>query len=72
MALLRTVASSRISTRSASKHTTGYIGSSGRVCPAVTSAGTPSGTVLIRSGETSTADIPVRKPWISRTVMPRA
>ncbi len=48
------IASSRILTRSASKNTTGYIGSSGRLCHAVTSATTASVTVLIRSGETST------------------
>ena len=56
------VASSRILTRSASKNTTGYIGSSGRLCQAVTSATTASVTVLIRSGETSTAYISARKP----------
>ena len=55
MALLRTVASSRIFTRSASKNTTGYSRSRGRLCHAVTSATMPSVTVLIRSGETSTA-----------------
>jgi hypothetical protein len=53
--LLRTTASSRIVTGSASKNTTGYIGSSGRACQAVTSATTASVTVLIRSGETSTS-----------------
>ena len=37
-ALLRHHASSRILTRSASKNTTGYIGSSGRFCQALTSA----------------------------------
>src|SRR5687767_1378803 len=61
MALLRTVASSRIFTRSASKKTKGYIGSSGRLCHAVTSATTASVTVLLRSGETSTAYISARK-----------
>src|SRR5688572_12823310 len=60
-ALLRTVASSRIFTRSASKNTTGYIGSSGRLCHAVTSATTASVTALIKSGETSTAYISFRK-----------
>src|SRR5262245_9419416 len=71
-ALLRTVASSRILTRSASKKTTGYIGSRGRLCHAVISATTASVTVLIRSGDTSTAYISERNAWISRTVMPRA
>ena len=49
-ALLRTTPSSRILTRSASKNTTGYSGSSGRACHAVTSATTASVTALIRSG----------------------
>src|ERR1043165_9911242 len=71
MALLRTVASSRIFTRRASKNTTGYIRSSGRLCHTVTSATMPSVTVLIRSGETSTPYISARKPWISRTVIQR-
>ena len=52
-ALLRTTLSSRIFTRNASKNTTGYTASSGRACQAVTSASTPSVTVLIRSGLTS-------------------
>src|SRR5947209_10700930 len=46
--------------------------SSGRLCQAVTSATMPSVTVLIKSGETSTSYISARKPWISRTVIPRA
>jgi len=49
-ALLRTVASSRILTRSASKKTTGYIGSSGRLCHAVISAATSSVTWLMNWG----------------------
>ena len=61
-ALLTTVASSRILTRSASKNTTGYIASSGRVCHAVTSDTMPSVTVLIKSGKTSTPYISARKP----------
>jgi len=44
--LLRTAASSRIFTRSASKNTTGVIGSSGCACQALTSAMTASVTVL--------------------------
>src|SRR5206468_3908774 len=68
----RTTASSRIFTRRASKNTTGYIASSGRACQAVTSASTASVTVLIRSGDTSTAYISPRNAWISRTVNPRA
>ena len=70
--MLRTTASSRIFTRSASKKITGYIGSSGRLCQAVTSAITSSVTLLMNSGDTSVAYISARKPWISRTVMPRA
>ncbi|MNR04350.1 hypothetical protein D3C85_1203050 [compost metagenome] len=54
MALLRTTASSLIFTRKASKKTTGYIGSSGRACQAVTSAMTASVTELMNSGDTST------------------
>ena len=37
----------------------------------MTSATTASVTVLIKSGETSTAYISARKAWISRTVIPR-
>jgi hypothetical protein len=39
-------------TRSASKNTTGYIGSSGRFCQAAASAITSSVTELMKSGET--------------------
>ncbi len=60
--MLRTTASSRIFTRSASKNTTGYIGSSGRDCQAVTSASTASVTALMKSGVTSVAYISVRNP----------
>jgi hypothetical protein len=56
----RTTPSSRILTRSASKNTTGYSGSSRRACQALTSAATASVTVLIRSGDTSTAYISAR------------
>jgi hypothetical protein len=49
-ALLRTTSSSRTFTRNASKKTTGYTVSSGRACQGVTSASTPSVTVLISSG----------------------
>jgi len=45
---MRTVASSRILTRNASKNTTGY---SGRLCHAVTWATIASVTTLIRSGD---------------------
>jgi hypothetical protein len=55
MALFRTTASSLIFTRSASKKTTGYIGSSGRACQAVTSAITASVTLLMNSAQTSVA-----------------
>src|SRR5690606_5279524 len=55
-----------------SKKTTGYIGSSGRVCQAVTSAMTASVTELMNSGLTSVPYCSARNPWISRTVMPRA
>ena len=55
IALLRTTASSLIFTRRASKNTTGYIGSSGRACQALTSAITASVTELMNSGDTSTA-----------------
>jgi hypothetical protein len=46
----------------------GYIGATGRVCQAVTPSITASVTVLIRSGETSTAYISARNAWTSRTV----
>ena len=71
-ALLRTTASSRILTRRASKKITGYIGSSGRLCQAVTSAMTSSVTLLMNSGDTSVAYISAKNPWISRIVIPRA
>ncbi|MNJ66363.1 hypothetical protein D3C77_624340 [compost metagenome] len=71
-ALLRTTPSSRILTRSASKNTTGYMVSKGRVCQAVTSSITASVTELMNSGETSVPYCSTRNPWISRTVMPRA
>jgi len=38
----------------------------------VTSAITASGTELMNSGDTSVPYCSARKPWISRTVMPRA
>jgi len=60
--LFRTTASSRILTRSASKNTTGYIGSSGRACQAVTSAITSSVIELMKSGETSVPYCSRRKP----------
>ena len=52
-ALLRTTASSRIFTRSASKNTTGYTASSGRLCHCNTSSITASVTWLMKSGDTS-------------------
>jgi hypothetical protein len=52
--LLRTTASSRIFTLSASKNTTECIASSGRDCHAATSFITASVTLLMRSGDTST------------------
>jgi len=55
----RNVPSSWILTRSASKNTAGYLGSRPR-CQAVTSAWTASVTVLIKSGDTSTAYISAR------------
>ncbi len=61
MALLRTTASSRIFTRSASKSTTRYIGSSGRDCQADTSVMTASVTELTNSGNTSVAYCSARK-----------
>ena len=69
MALLRTTASSRILTRRQSKNTTGYIGSSGRACQAMTSAITASVTKLMNSGDTSVPYCSLRKPWISRIVI---
>jgi hypothetical protein len=47
-------------TRSASKKTTGYIASSGRLCQATTSAITSSVTLLMNSGETSVSYISCR------------
>jgi hypothetical protein len=54
MALLRTTASGRICTCSASKKTASYIDSSGLACQAVTSTITASVTELTNSRETST------------------
>ncbi|CAB3928700.1 hypothetical protein LMG26858_06311 [Achromobacter anxifer] len=71
-ALLRTTPSSRILTLSASKNTTGYMVSNGRLCQAVTSSITASVTELMNSGETSVPYCSARNPWISRTVIPRA
>jgi hypothetical protein len=51
-ALFLTVPSSRIFSRSASKYTIGYIGSSGRCCHCSTSDNTSSVIVEIRSGDT--------------------
>src|SRR3546814_9015628 len=51
-ALSLTTPSLRILTRSASKNTTGYITSNGRLCQAIASAMTSSVTELIKSGET--------------------
>ncbi len=59
-ALLRTTASSRILTRSASKKTTGYIASSGRLYQAATSDITSSVTLLMNSGDTSVPYISCR------------
>src|SRR5450755_1810527 len=50
-ALLRTVPSSRIFTRSASRNTSAYNGSSGRLCQRPTSSSTASVTVEISCGE---------------------
>src|SRR3954453_773889 len=72
MALLRTRASSRILTRSASKKISGETGSSGRACQAAISSKTASVTALIRSGETSMPYSSRRCPTISRVLMPRA
>ena len=58
--LLRTTASSRIFTRTAPKNTTGYTGSSGRLCQVVTYDGTTSDTLLMNSGEASTPYISAR------------
>lgn len=60
--LVRTTASSRIMTRRQSKNTTGYIGSSGRACQAVTSAITASVTVLMNWGDTWLTYCSTRKP----------
>ena len=57
--------------RRASKNATGYIGSSGRLCQAVTSPITASVTELMKSRETSVPYCSVRNLWISRAVMPR-
>jgi len=55
-----------------SKNTTGYIGSSGRLYQALTSAITASVTELMNSGLTSVPYCSARNPRISRTAMPRA
>jgi hypothetical protein len=54
--------SSPIFKRSASKDTTGYIGSSGRACQAPTSAITASVTELMNSGDHSVPYGPASKP----------
>ncbi len=51
---------------------TGYIGSSGRACQAVTSDITASVTELMNSGLTYVPYCSARRAWISRMVMPRA
>jgi len=50
---VRATLSARILTRSASKNTTGYIVSSGRLCQLSASAITSSVTELMKSGEIS-------------------